>query len=367
MGTYGASAPGSHTINYDALLSTTLMNLKPVMFDNIFKSSAYLAAMREYGGVEKLNGGVAIERVLMYEENETFASYEGYDIIDTTPQDGITRATYRWAEIGGSITISRREERQNSGEAAMLNLFKQKTEQAEMSAKSILNKQSLQGTVSSTTFVPGNDAKDVLPLGYFLRKDPATDPTAGGNVGNLSGSTYDWWRHRSANLGGSAASDDTFGLTVSTYAGLRVGLYRLYNHCSRGADGSGPNICLADQTTFETYENSLDQLKRYGMDDKLASMGFDTVKLKGATMIWDELVPDLESGTTALTYGTAFMLNTRFFKLFIDEETDFETTPFIQNQNQTAKVAKVLFMGNQACSNLRKLGAARKISLSIAS
>ena len=82
MGTFGSAAPGSHTINYDAVLTTTLMAYKPVMVDNIFKSSALLAALRQYGGVTYQDGGERIQRLLMYEGNSTAKSYQGYGVID---------------------------------------------------------------------------------------------------------------------------------------------------------------------------------------------------------------------------------------------------------------------------------------------
>jgi len=241
--------------------------------------------------------------------------------------------------------------------------------QAEMSMKSQVNTQLVQGTVDTNTFVPGNGAKDLLPLGYFLPKTIGTDPVAGGSVGNINRATYSWWRPYIADLSTDTLGVNTFAIDTTTYTGLRVALYRMWNYCSRGADGSGPNICLSDQVTFETYENSLDQLKRYGNDD-LGKMGFDTLKLKGATLIWDELVPDLEAGTAAIGSsgkGTAFFINTRFYKLMIDSETDFITTPFIEPENQTAKTAKVLFMGQATADNMRKHGACMGISQTITS
>jgi hypothetical protein len=121
---------------------------------------------------------------------------------------------------------------------------------------------------------------------------------------------------------------------------------------------------LSDQITYETYEMALDAQKQY-QQGNIAAMGFDTVRLKGAELIWDELVPDVQSGTVALTYGTAFMINTKFYSLVIDQETDFITTPFVRPENQDAKTAQVLFMGNATVSNLRKLGVGIYISQSI--
>lgn len=371
--TIGNTAPSSQTINYDGLLSTTLFAYRPKMVDNIFKSSAFLAAMRKYDGIDYQDGGERIQTLLMYEANDTFHTYSGYDTLIVKPQDGITSAFFPWVEMGGTITISRLEERKNSGEAAILNLLKQKVMQAEMSAKEKVNQQLLAGEVNTATLVPITDTSNgsigMNPLGYFLPKNNNADPLAGGSVGNINRATYSWWRPQTAVFdSGTKDTGNSFALSVSTYAGLKVGLYRMYNYCSRGADGSAPNLIVTNQETFETYENSLDTQKRYA-DESLATMGFDNVKLKGATIIWDELCPSIDTGevdvTSATHTGTAFFLNTNFYKIIIDKQTDFITTPFVEPENQTAKTAKVLFMGNATISNPRKIGVAYAISKAI--
>src|SRR5574343_37759 len=372
MATIGTTAPSQNTVNYDSLLSTTLANYKATIYDNIFKQSAFMAALRKYGGVDTQNGGERIQRLLMYNTNTTVKSYRGYETIDTTPQDPFTSAFYEWCEIAGTISISRREKRQNSGEWQIADLLKGKTMQAEMSIKQAVNQQLLQGTVYSggTTFIPGNDGKDLNPLGWFFSAKTAaadgtsTDPFSGGNVCNISRSSYEWWRHVTGSAGASAAGNESVGVSATTFKGFERALRAMYNWCTRGADGSGPNVVVMDQVTYETYEAGRDEKYRT-QDTSLAEMGFDNVKLKGATCIWDELVPDMYSGTTSLTYGTAFFLNFKFYQLIIDSQTDFVTTPFIENEAQTAKSAKILFMGNAACTNQRKNGVLYKISPSI--
>src|SRR3990167_594335 len=133
------------------------------MIDNIFKDSAFLAALREFDGISYLNGGERIAVPLMYGTSSTVKSYSDYETLDTTPQDGMTTAFYDWREIAGTISISRKEERQNSGEGRLLNLLEQKIKQAEMTMRETLNTQLLQGTADSATFVPGNSAKDLNP------------------------------------------------------------------------------------------------------------------------------------------------------------------------------------------------------------
>jgi len=362
MATIGdTSAPSTNTIYYDALLSTTLDAYvgSGSLFDAIFKDSAFLTLLRQKDSVIKQDGGERIRVPLMYGKNDTIKSYSGYETLDTTPQDGITTAFYDWREIGGTISISRKEERQNSGEARKIALLESKIKQAKMSMSETLSQQIVQGTVSGATFVPGNSSKDLNPLGYFLRLDVTADPTSGGNVGNLASSNT-WWRAKTATLGSTGTqTGNAFALNVSTYKGFVVALRRLYNHCSRGSGGS-PDIALFDQLSYETYENALDEKVRYS-NTKLADMGFDNIKLRGATCVWDEQVPDIDSGTTTITGGTCFMLNSNFYHLIIDSQTDVVTTPFVEPENQTAKTAKILFMGNTGVSNLRKHGVGYEI------
>ena len=218
----------------------------------------------------------------------------------------MTSAFYEWAEIAGTISISRKEERQNAGEGRLLNLLQSKIKQAEMSMREKLNNDLILGTVSGTTFVQ-DTAEDgsygLNPLGWFFRLQKATDPTTN-DVGNIPADTYSWWQHRTADLGANAGSTMTgedFALNCTTWKGLKVGLRRLYNYCSRGTGGS-PDLAVMDQVSFESYENALDQSVRY-MNTKMADMGFDTVKLRGATCIWDESVPDMFTGTAAKNNG----------------------------------------------------------------
>lgn len=357
MATVGASAPSTNTIYYDSLLTTTLMAYRKELVDNIFKDSAFLAYLRMKGAVKKQNGGERVSIPLMYGTNSTVATHGGYDVIDTTPQDGLTTAFYEWAEIAGTISISRKEERQNSGEGRLIDLLASKIKQAEMSIREKLNGDLVLGTVSGATFVPDSSSGGslgLLPLGFFLRKLNATDPTSPTSVGNISSASYSWWRHITGWINNNNTTGNSFYASVTTYAGLKAYLRRMYNYCSRGSGGS-PNCVLMDQVSFETYENALDANIRYS-DTKMADMGFDTIKLRGATCMWDEKVPDIYTGTAAITVGTAFFLNTDFYGLMIDSETDIVTTPFVEPENQTAKTAKVLFMGQAWCSNLRKLG-----------
>src|SRR5262245_29632650 len=126
--------PGiSFTEQLDALLSTTLKNYSRQLRDNFFNAFPTLKYFRAKGRVQYEDGGTYIVEHLLYETNTTVKALSGYEVLDTTPQEGITQAIYDWREYAGTISISRVEERKNSGRQRLLSLLQAKIDQAEMS------------------------------------------------------------------------------------------------------------------------------------------------------------------------------------------------------------------------------------------
>ena len=110
MGTFPSTLT---TIDYGTLLSTTLFNYRKTFYDNIHNAIPAFVMLRNKKRTEE--GGERISIPLAYAKNATFKSIEGYESVDTTPQDPLTTAFARWAEYAGSIGISQREENANRG------------------------------------------------------------------------------------------------------------------------------------------------------------------------------------------------------------------------------------------------------------
>src|SRR5271157_3155829 len=126
MTTYGVSgAPSQNTINYDSILSTSLFNYQRTLTDNISKSNAFFYRIQENGMYEGLDGGVAIQIPLMYALG-VMDWYDSYDTLSTEPTDGITSAFFDWRQAAVPISISRKEERQNSSTDRIIDLLKSK-------------------------------------------------------------------------------------------------------------------------------------------------------------------------------------------------------------------------------------------------
>lgn len=353
--------PSSLTLNYDAVLSSTLMNLHKagVLFDQISTSNAFLFKVMKSN--KAYTGDAEGERMrvsLMYEFG-TGDVFSGYDVLDTTPADGMTSAFFNWGQLSVPIAISGKEERENaSSETRVFDLLKGKTKQATLKAQDLFARTLLQGngpnsaTAITTAYTSSNNGATFIdPLPLLVHYTPSNSVP----VGNINQSTYSWWRNQ------------TKASSATTYAGFLKELDNLYNTTSKGP-GGGPDLHLTDQNVFELYCAALRSQNRY-TDYKKADLPFDTVAFKGQAVTWDEFVPDAANGTIAsipvAASGTWYMFNTQFFS--IKNFMDFEPTPFVKPENQDAKVAHILWHGGTGVSNRRKQGVMGSIDTTIAS
>ena len=353
--------PSSLTLNYDAVLSSTLFNLHKsgAIQDQISTSNAFLFYLmkqnKAYTGDAE---GNRMQVSLMYEFGGGDV-YSGYDQLDTTPADGMTAAFFDWGQLSVPVTISGKEERENaSSETRVFDLLKAKTKQSTLKAQDLFARAIMQGngpntaTAITTPYTSNsNGATFVSPLPLLVKYDPTSSTV----VGNINQGTYSWWRNQLLN---SAST---------TFAGFLKDLDRLYNLCTKGPGGR-PDLHLTDQFVFELYVAALRNQNRF-TDYNKADIPFENVAFHGKPVTWDEFVPDVANGTIAsipvAESGTWFMLNTQFFmmKYFLD----FEPTPFLKPENQDAKTAQIMWHGGAGVSNRRKHGVMGSISTTISS
>src|SRR3972149_3218634 len=159
----------SMTYNFDSLLSTTWMNYRDKLYDNIFNACPFFYWIHANERKKVHDGGERIVINLEYGKNSTIKSMtNGYDTIDTTPQDSITSAYYEWKEIAGSTTISNRELALNQGKNKIIDLLQSKANNTEMSMTEELTRQMI------GSFTAGNGGDDLTPLNILVEKNTTT-------------------------------------------------------------------------------------------------------------------------------------------------------------------------------------------------
>ena len=316
---------GTSTDRFDVLVSTTLANYREKLVDNITSKIFLFDWLKRKGKMRIETGGENMIRVpILYAFNDTVKSYSGYDAIDLIPQTGIANANYTWKQTAGAVTISGLEERQNNGDAQVINLLKGKTMQLELSFANWFN-EALYSDGS------GNSSKDIDGLGLLVSSDGT------GTVGGIVAGTYTWWK----NYNTTGAS------TAVTFDNLISKMRTAYNTQSKGVDF--PDAGITTQTVYEGYESKLVATLNYNVglvDTRTADLGFQNLKFKGMTLSWD----------SDCTSGYMYLLNSNYLELVTHSEANFALQPFIKPDNQDAKSALMLWQGNLVVSNRAKQG-----------
>jgi hypothetical protein len=333
------AVPSTLNDSYGALLTTTLRAVEPQLADNISKSIKYLGWLQSKGRFRSQDGGERVRVPLMYGFNTTADTYSGYGLLDVTPQDNITSAFYTWAQFSASITISRLEERQNSGRSQALDLLRAKTTQTMASIKEIVNNSVVAGRITTgASSATGqfdarrgrldSGASAVLPLSALVDANPTRSRT---DIGNINPNTYAFWANKAYNA-----------TAITTFAGYKAALSNLYNQCSRGSMGA-PDLLLGTQVAWEQYWNSLQTQERYVVtDSRVVDVlgGTSALAFRDAAFIWDEVTPDpgtngslvdglgLSSGD--LQKDAVYMVNSDCMEWIYDSQTNFITTPMVR-------------------------------------
>jgi hypothetical protein len=122
-----------------------------------------------------------------------------------------------------------------------------------------------------------------------------------------------------------------------------------FNDASNGGKDT-PNLLVTTQAVFEFYEalltnfnGNVSLLTPSDGEKKLGDGGFQKLGFKGVPITWDELC----------TSGYLYFLNTKHMKMVVHSQANLKTTAFVKPENQDARVAQVLFMGNLTCDRCK--------------
>lgn len=307
--------------NFDTIASTTIRNYRRTLQDNLIQQQVLAFQLDSFGMVTEDEGGTSINQPLIYGQNDTFKSYSGYDLLDLTPQGGITQAQYDWKYLAGSVVISGQEEFENQGTARIINLLEAKIMQLEMSAKINFGTQ-LYGDGT------GNGGKDIGGLGVAVE-----DGASWGTYGGIDGSdaSNSWWRNQWIDFD---ASYTDFGTADNTSVqGLSAMRTMLYN-TTRG--NVKPTLILTTQALYEQYHAHLEGDKLRLTDTKLGDAGFQNFTFAGIPVVFDDQAPA----------NTMFFLNSKHLKFVFGRGRRFKVTEFRQAQNQDARFAYLYLAGN---------------------
>ena len=316
----------SETRTYADLLSTTLAEYIPTLYDQVFDVYPFLSwvngslgekTRRKRKSIKKVvSGGESIVVELMYGKNTTAKPYAGAEPLDTSLQEGVTIARFDWKQYAATIGITGIDLRKNKGKHAVLNLAKTRTEQAEMSLRDIMNPHLLGDGTSY-------GGKSFTGTGALI--------SATSTVGGVSVTAVPQWKSIIDSAGFSWAAQG------------RAKLRTMFNNLSYGNDV--PDAIFTDQTTYESVEASMEDKERIGTKGAL-ELGFDSLSYKGVLVTWDR----------DFTAGTMEFYNSAYMDFYVHEDADLKASKFVQPFGQDILSANIILQANLIVKNRRMFG-----------
>lgn len=305
--------------NITEIIATTIRNRQRELADDFTNNNALWATLKKNGGIKMVSGGYSILEEFSYAANTNATWYQGLDILPTAQQEGISGAEFDPKQMSCAVVVSGREEQMNAGKEQMIDLI---------DARINIAKGSLVNLGSGGLYSDGTGfgGKQIVGLGAGVVASPST-----GTYGGIDRANFPFWRNYAS--GSLGAADKT---TIVGY------MNTAYNSVTRGADH--PNLILAGNSVYGAYEATLQNLQRI-VDDKVADMGFENYKYKGAAVVLDGGI----GGNCPA--NVMYMLNTKYWRLRVYSGRNM--VPLAPNRNpvnQDGYVKLIGWMGAVTCS-----------------
>jgi hypothetical protein len=321
---------GAIPVTDNDLITTTLVEWQPKLFDNISKHIPLWSRLRKGGHIRHVNGGSCLEVDLMYAENPTFKWFSGTDQLLTTKANTMQPAYFNWYMANENVIITGEDWAKNKGNKTRKYSLLESLKDNAM--KTIMNKF---GALTWSDGTSGN-AKEMPGMGLLVQDTPA------GQVGTINRDTELWWRNQTRKWSdyGTGSADNT---KMPTGAQIMVALGDMVRRLT--VNGDRPSVIFCHPDLYALYEAQLVALKRFNGDDK-ADGSFKGLKFQGIDVLWD---PNIKA-------GHMYFLNEQYIHLNVHPDLDFKFDMAKKPVNQYMEIYPLYFMGGFTISNCAKQG-----------
>lgn len=318
-------------IGADTLTALSRRHIMPMIVDNVYNSNPVF--FRLYKANKRIvQGGTHIEVPLMYKRFTSGGPYQGYDVLETVPQDTVKNGAWDWKQHYVTVAVDGLTLIKTDSPESVANYLRFYFAQAEME---------MAENLANGLWADGTNAKEIDGL------EAAVDD--GGVAATYAGLT------RASNTWLNSQDDSTTATLTAT------ALQSMFGNTSEG--GRHPTLIASRQEQYNRFW-AINQLNQdfpsmpSGHDEQLASAGFTNQLFNGVPWIVDSHVPD---GPNTSNSGIYF-LNEDYIWIAVSPRADFYLTPFQEPVNQDAMVAKMLWAGNLIVPNTQRQGKMTNIS-----
>jgi len=337
----------SQTVTYSTIAALALDKLSEEIADTISTANAAFYFMKKSGNWEGVTaGGRQLRKSVLY-NLQTIRPLGAFGVVNVNPVDSHTSTYWPWVQTAVAVSFADLEEFQTGGSEAIETIVKAKFQQATASLDDFMDRAILRGqadidgsSVTTEITSPSDGSLFVVPIAKLVHYLTSTSLTVGG----IDQSTNAFWKNQ---------------YLASTATSLTAWLGELRNlhiYCQRGGGNpKAPDFHLTDEYTYNCYERGLSLLHRNPNYER-ADIPFENVLFKKAPVIPDQLMIDAYSGSTTLSYGTWYMLNSGYMGFTYDKTKSFKLGDYVRPANQLVSTALMPVRGALWTNNRRKLG-----------
>lgn len=319
-------------IGTNTVSSISRTHILPDIVDTIYPTNALFFRLNE-SNKKAISGGMHVEQPFIVSKLANGGFYQGYDILDTAPNDTVLNGGWDIKQAYVPVTVDTRTLARCNTPEAVVNLLTLLWAQARMDLADKL------GTGLYSDIVTNAKVIDGL-------KGTVDDGTVSTSYAGLLRATFPFLN----------AQRDASTATL-TLASLRS----MVSNCTTG--GHAPTIILSRKEQYNRLWSLLVANQRYvsgptASDTQLAQAGFTNLLFDNIPWVIDSKVFD---GPNTSNSAILF-LNEDSLQILTFSDTDFEMEDFRKPTNQDAMVGFLKWFGNLICTNPQVNGIMTNVS-----
>lgn len=312
------------------VLSTTLAHIVEAETEALYQNTAFLSNARKMGGFKIEEGGSKISVPLdLIEHSVSTAHTTGYEPITTVAQGTLVSASYDWALVSSTISISEKELLENRGEKAIVKILDTRSRSVMRRMGRELNTRIIAGSTGTAFDAVGS-------LNGYLEAVARGSQTA--TVGGVSKATY----------AASPGWQNAFGDVAADFSANGLAKMRSIQTDILLRGSRGPcDLIILSEAAMNNLRSALFSQEQY-VSEKDLDGGRQVMTFGGSKVDLDLAMP------TASISG--YFLNFNGLYLAVQDGADFAVSPFVDLQGYLAKQAKVVWMGQLVAEHLGSQG-----------
>ena len=325
------------------VLSTTIYEIEDEVAEGLFETTPFISTARQLGKIKSFSGGYKLVVPVETKEHSLVTVLDsGWEALDLSVQDFSDQAEYDWTRIAIPVLISGREEAENSGDKAIIDLAEARYKNAMSALMRQVNRQIVanNSTFTSMGTLNGNANSTfgaaAATTGFLADELPTVTSTR--TMGGIVRGDVVGLKNQFKNGGGTFAISDLYQLEANASTLLPA-----------GGDGGRFHLTLASPTSYVQYRNDLFDKERYIDAKTLDASGVTALQFSSGIIV-PERAMDIGAGGTGI--NSMMLLNLDGICMYTHSGADFTFTGFENISGYDGRYGRILFMGGLTANHL---------------